>query len=67
MAALSWVSSTAGLAPVRRTSRALALGSHAVSWALKSSGEAKDHPGRKEVSRNWFARSTTPLLSGSYG
>lgn len=65
MANLSWVSSSVGRAPVRRTIRALASGSHCASWALKSSGEVKVRPGRKEVSRNWLARSTTPLLSGS--
>lgn len=67
MAALSAASRSVGRAPARLTNRALAFDSHCPSWVLKPSGEAKTGPARNDVSRNWLARSSIPLLSGSYG
>ena len=50
-----------------RTTRAFAVVSQSVNWALKSAGESKCLPGMKEVSKNPLRRSTTPLDSGSFG
>ncbi len=47
--------------------RAFARSSQPVSWVLKSAGPVKVRPGRNEVSKNPFIRSTMPLYSGSRG
>jgi hypothetical protein len=50
-----------------RTTRAFAVVSQSVNWALKSAGDSKCRPGMNEVSKNPLRRSTTPLDSGSFG
>jgi hypothetical protein len=54
--------------PVRRGVRSFATDtSQSCNWELKSWGETNTRPGRNEVSRYLFARSTIPLDSGSRG
>ena len=53
---------SAGLSSVRLP---LLRRNHPASWALSSTGEVNDRPGMNEVSKNPFARSITPLDSGS--
>jgi hypothetical protein len=58
---------SAGLAWRWRTWRLFARGNHPTSCWLKSAGERKARPGRNELSKYWFARSTIPFDSGSKG
>jgi hypothetical protein len=50
-----------------RTTRALAVVSQWLNWALKSAGDSKWRPGMKDVSKKPLRRSTMPLDSGSLG
>jgi hypothetical protein len=59
--AVSASSSAVGAARSVRTVRALAISSHDANWALKSPGELKVRPGRKDVSKKPLRRSTMPL------
>lgn len=57
-----------GRQPKVRWDRQMAfVDSHDDTWSLKSAGEAKQRPGRNEVSRYPLNRSTNPFASGSPG
>ena len=51
IAAVSASTRSSGRQPNTRCARALARAKNAASWVLKSAGEAKVRPGRKERSR----------------
>ncbi|KJK10527.1 hypothetical protein UB45_18480 [Terrabacter sp. 28] len=67
IAALSGSTRSAGRHPSTRMCRLFVRATHALSWVLKSAGEANVRPGRNERSRWSWNRSTMPLASGSAG